>query len=135
MQWHTVFFNAVAMCVKHCALYTRVARCVAFHVIESVLYVAFWQGREFLWTARLVWRWFAPRAHHLLMFALLICLLFSFFVAMRCVSDLLKRRDGVKCQVREDWTASQRRILMAETGRMRISLESCCSVTHDTESR
>ena len=49
------------------------------------------------------------------MFALLICLLFTFFVAMRCVSDLLKRRDGVKCRVREDWTASQRRILMAET--------------------
>ena len=129
------FLHAVANRVKHCALYTRVARCFALHVIESVLYGAFWQGREFLWTARFVWRWFAPRAHHLLMFALLICLLFSFFVAMRCVSDLLKRRDGVKCQVCEDWTASQRRILKAATGRMRVSPESCCSVTHDTESR
>ena len=46
------FLHAVAMCVKHCALYTRVARCVAFHVIESVLYGALWQGRESLWTER-----------------------------------------------------------------------------------
>ena len=95
---HVFFLHAVAMCVKHCALYTRVARCFALHVIESLLYGASWQGREFLWTARFVWRWFAPRAHHLLMFALLICLLFTFFAAMRCVSDLLKRRDGVKCR-------------------------------------
>ena len=129
------FLHAVAMCVKHCALYTRVPRCVACHVIESLLYGAFWQGRESLWTERFVWRWFAPTAHHPLMFALWRDIFFTLFVAMRCVSDPLKRRDGVKCQVREDCTASQRRKLNAETGMMRVSLESFCSVTHDTESR
>ena len=69
------------------------------------------------------------------MFALWRDLFFTLFVAMRCVSDPLKRRDGVECQVHKDCTASQRRKLMAETGRMRVGLESCCSVTHDTESR
>ena len=34
------FLHAVAMCVKHSASHTRVARCVAFRVIESVLYGA-----------------------------------------------------------------------------------------------
>ena len=48
------FLHAVAMCVKHCALYTRLARCFAFHVIESMLYGALWQGRESLWPEQFV---------------------------------------------------------------------------------
>ena len=82
------FLHAVAMCVKHCALYTRVARCVAFHVIESVLYGALWQGRESLWTERFLFDvGLLPRS--IIRSCSLCGEIFSlrFFVAMRCVSD------------------------------------------------
>ena len=97
------FLHAVAMCVKHCALYTRVARCVAFHVIESVLYGALWQGRESLWTERFCLTLVCshgPSSVHVRFVER--SFLYDFLLPCVVSRILLKRRDGVECQSHKD---------------------------------